>query len=67
MEVSLGESSGLKAVKVPPGVAHGYKVIEGPLYIVYVTDREYDPSDELRIPHDDSEIGYHWTSDFPIK
>lgn len=60
-EIFMGEKSGRKVVKVPPGVAHGYKIINGPMHIVYVTDREYDPADELRIPHDDPEIGYDWT------
>jgi len=62
MEILMGETSGLKVVKVPPGVAHGYKVINGPMHILYVTSREYDPEDELRIPHDDPEIGYNWES-----
>lgn len=66
LEIVMGVKAGFKAVKVPPGVAHGYKVIDGPLYIVYVTSREYDPADELRIPHDDPQIGYSWDSPYPI-
>ena len=62
MEVLMGETCGKKVVKIPPGVAHGYKIINGPMHIVYITDREYDPSDELRIPHDDPDIGYDWTA-----
>jgi dTDP-4-dehydrorhamnose 3,5-epimerase len=46
---------------IPPGVAHGYKVIgAAPAMLVYLTDRFYDPSDEGRIPHDDSQIQYDW-------
>lgn len=46
---------------IPPGVAHGYKVIgTGPALLVYVTDRFYDPSDEGRIPYDDPRIQYDW-------
>ncbi|HUU50996.1 MAG TPA: dTDP-4-dehydrorhamnose 3,5-epimerase family protein [Nitrospinota bacterium] len=67
IEILMGETQGLKVVKVPPGVAHGYKVINGPMYILYVTNREYDPEDELRIPHDDPEIDYDWKSNPPIK
>jgi len=63
VEIFMGEKSGRKVVKIPPGVAHGYKITNGPMHIVYVTDREYDPADELRIPHDDPEIGYDWISD----
>lgn len=62
MEILMGETMGRKVVKIPPGVAHGYRIINGPMHIIYVTDREYDPSDELRIPHDDPEIGYDWTA-----
>jgi len=62
-EIFMGEKSGRKVVKIPPGIAHGYKIINGPMHIVYVTDREYDSGDELRIPHDDPEIGYDWVAD----
>ena len=48
-------------VLVPPGVAHGYKVIgESPAMLVYLTDRHYDPSDEGRLPHDSAELAYDW-------
>jgi dTDP-4-dehydrorhamnose 3,5-epimerase len=48
-------------VLVPPGVAHGYKVIgtEDAL-LVYLTDRFYNPQDEGRIPYDDASINYDW-------
>ena len=46
---------------VPPGVAHGYKVIgTEPAVLVYVTNRFYDPLDEGRIPFDDPKIQYDW-------
>ena len=60
IEVFMGDSLGHKVVKVPPGVAHGYKIINGPMHIIYVADREYDPKDDLRMPHDSPEIGYDW-------
>lgn len=48
-------------ILIPPGVAHGYKVIgEQPATLVYVTNRTYDPKDEGRIAHNDSSIGYDW-------
>lgn len=48
-------------ILVPPGVAHGYKVIgDSPAMLVYLTDRHYDPSDEGRLPHDSNEIAYDW-------
>ena len=67
MEILMGETNGYKVVKIPPGIAHGYKVINGPMYIVYTMNIEYDPDDELRIPHDDKKIGYDWISGPKIK
>lgn len=48
-------------VLIPPGVAHGYKVI-GPeeAMLVYMTDRFYNPEDEGRIPYNDASINYDW-------
>ncbi len=46
---------------IPPGVAHGYKVIgTSAAMLIYMTDRFYDPADEGRIPHDDPRINYDW-------
>jgi dTDP-4-dehydrorhamnose 3,5-epimerase len=46
---------------IPPGVAHGYKVIgEQPSVLVYVTNQTYNPKDEGRIPYNDPSIGYDW-------
>ena len=46
---------------IPPGVAHGYKVIgDQPSVLVYITNRIYDPKDEGRIAHNDSSIAYDW-------
>lgn len=48
-------------LRIPPGVAHGYKVIgRDPSMLVYVTNRTYDPSDEGRIPYNDVNIAYDW-------
>jgi dTDP-4-dehydrorhamnose 3,5-epimerase len=46
---------------IPPGVAHGYKVIgdDGAL-LVYMTDRFYNPQDEGRIVYNDPSINYDW-------
>ena len=46
---------------IPPGVGHGYKVVgTDPGFLVYLTDRFYDPQDEGRIPYDNSQIQYDW-------
>lgn len=48
-------------VLVPPGVAHGYKVIgSDPAMLVYLTDRFYNPKDEGRVPYDDASLAYDW-------
>ena len=62
VEFLLGEQYGPKLVKIPPGVAHGYRVLDGPVHLFYVVSEEYDGTDEGRIPHDDPEIGYDWTA-----
>ena len=48
-------------ILIPPGVAHGYKIIGGEeSLLVYLTDRFYNPEDEGRIPYDDPGINYDW-------
>jgi dTDP-4-dehydrorhamnose 3,5-epimerase len=48
-------------ILIPPGVAHGYKVIgDGEALLVYLTSRFYNPQDEGRIPWDDPGIAYDW-------
>jgi len=65
--ILVGESYGRKCVMIPPRVAHGYMVINGPMHMIYLMDYEFDGSDELRIPHDDQEIGFDWVSIQEIK
>jgi len=48
-------------ILIPPGVAHGYKVIgREEAMLVYMTDRFYNPQDEGRISYDDASINYDW-------
>jgi dTDP-4-dehydrorhamnose 3,5-epimerase len=48
-------------ILIPPGVAHGYKVIGSQeALLVYLTDRFYDPRDEGRIPYNHESIAYDW-------
>jgi dTDP-4-dehydrorhamnose 3,5-epimerase len=50
-------------VLIPPGVAHGYKIIgTEEALLVYLTDRFYNPQDEGRIRYDDPSINYDWTT-----
>jgi dTDP-4-dehydrorhamnose 3,5-epimerase len=52
-------------ILIPPGVAHGYKVI-GPecAMMVYLTDRFYDPQDEGRIVYNSPMINYDWEKQY---
>jgi len=63
MEILLGEIYPAKVIKIPPGVAHGYKALEGPTHVLYVMSHTYNPSDEGRIPHNDASIGYDWRAE----
>jgi dTDP-4-dehydrorhamnose 3,5-epimerase len=65
-EYIVGDAGRKIVIKIPPGVAHGLKVIEGPANLIYVTSSVYNPDEEGRIPYNDSEIGYDWTAGKPI-
>jgi dTDP-4-dehydrorhamnose 3,5-epimerase len=60
MEFLVGDNTETTVYHFPPGVAHGYKCINGPAHIIYVTSGQYDLKDEVRIPHDSPEIRYEW-------
>lgn len=60
MELLAGDDQPACRYSFPPGVAHGYKCIRGPMHIIYVTSGVYDLDDEQRLPQDDPEIGYRW-------
>jgi dTDP-4-dehydrorhamnose 3,5-epimerase len=50
-----------RQVLIPPGVAHGYKVIgTDAAMLVYLTDHFYDPEDEGRVAHNEPHIAYDW-------
>jgi dTDP-4-dehydrorhamnose 3,5-epimerase len=61
-ELFMGEGHPSIVLKIPPGVAHGYRVLSGPAHVFYIVSHEYDGTDEGRIPPDDAEIGYDWTA-----
>ena len=67
MKILLGDNQPARVLRIPPGVAHGCKAINGPAHLFYVTSKVYDPSDESRIPYDDPEIGYAWLQGPSIK
>lgn len=67
MEIVTGENNEAIVYKFPPGVAHGYQCINGPMLVLYVTSGTYDLSDEERISYDDPAIDYDWLRGPAIK
>lgn len=65
-EILLGEDANKAVIKIPAGVAHGLKVLNGPCDLVYVTSSVYDTSEEGRIAYNDPEINYDWENGIPI-
>ena len=63
VDILMGDEQDAQVLKIPPGVAHGCKCINGQANLFYVTSHTYNPEDEGRIPHDDPEIGYDWIRD----
>ncbi len=65
-ELFLGENNPI-LVKVPVGVAHGYKTVgTEPSYLINFPTELYDPADpdEFRLPWDTPEIPYDWEIKF---
>lgn len=54
----FGDNFDPAILTIPPGVAHGLKVFEGPSYLIYITSHVYNPDDEGRISW--NEIDYDW-------
>ncbi|MDA2928783.1 dTDP-4-dehydrorhamnose 3,5-epimerase family protein [Acidobacteria bacterium AH-259-O06] len=67
MEFLMGDDQPARLLRIPPGVAHGCKCLNGPANLFYVTSKVYDPDDEGRIAHDDAAIGYDWLKGPVIK
>ncbi len=60
----LGDKN-LALLAIPPGVAHGYRVLnDEPVGLFYHTTQAYDANhpDEERIPFNDPKIGFDWTT-----
>lgn len=63
IEFFVGDGEEVKAYYFPAGVLHGYKCLEGPMHIIYITSGVYDLSDEVRVPDDNSYIEYNWSNE----
>ncbi len=67
MDFYMGDYQIAQVVKIPPGVAHGCKAIQGPVNLFYVTSHVYNADDEIRIPYDDPAIDFDWLQGTEIK
>lgn len=67
IEFLAGDNQTPNVYYFPAGVLHGYKCINGPMNVFYVTSDVYDLEDEIRVPHNDPTIGYDWMQQPPIK
>ncbi len=60
MDFLMGDLQPTQIVKIPPGIAHGCKSIQGPVNLFYITSHVYNPEDEIRIAYDSPEIDFDW-------
>lgn len=65
-ELILDDTEHTIVIKIPPGIAHGLKVLVGPATLIYVTNRQYSKDEEGRLAHNDPSIGYDWVQGSPI-
>ena len=66
MDFLMGDLQDSHVIKIPPGIAHGCKTIQGPVNLLYVTSHTYNPDDEIRIPYNDPKIEFDWLAGPPI-
>jgi len=62
-EFIMGDDQEPIVLRIPPGVAHGCKVLQGPAMLSYVTTHVYNPEDEGRLAYNDKVIGYDWITE----
>ena len=67
MDFLMGDLQPAHIIKIPPGVAHGCKTVQGPVNLFYVTSHVYDPDDEVRLAYNDPAIDFDWLKGPTIK
>ena len=67
MDFLMGDLQPARVLKIPPGIAHGCKTVQGPVHLFYLTSHVYNPDDEIRIPYNDAEIDFDWIAGPSIK
>lgn len=50
MQIFLGDGHNAQIYVLPPGVFHGYRCLDGPAHVLYVTSGVFDLEDEIRLP-----------------
>ena len=67
MDFLMGDLQPARVLKIPPGIAHGCKTVQGPVHLFYLTSHVYNPDDEIRIPYNDPQIDFDWLRGPAIK
>ena len=67
MDFLMGDNQPPCVLKIPPGVIHGCKTIQGPVHLLYITSHIYNQQDEYRITYNDPQIDFDWLAGPPIK
>lgn len=60
-DVLLGDHQPARLVKVPVGVAHGCRCLQGPASLLYLQNNVYDPDDVEKLPLDHPDIHFDWS------
>jgi dTDP-4-dehydrorhamnose 3,5-epimerase len=66
MDFLMGDLQAGTCLKIPPGIAHGVKAIQGPVNLLYMMSHIYNPQDEIKLPYDSKEINFDWHKDYQI-
>jgi len=67
MDFLMGDHQKPMIVKIPPGIAHGVKTVQGPVFLFYMMSHVYNLDDEIRIAYNDPSIEFNWLTEAPIK
>ena len=63
--ITVEAAAGLRALRIPPGVAHGFCALTD-VILQYLVDTEYDGSDEEGFAWDDPGAGIPWPLEHPV-
>lgn len=66
MDFLMGDYQQATVLKIPPGIAHGVKAVQGPVNLMYVMSHTYNPNDEIKIAYNTPDITFDWHQDYII-